>query len=78
MGFNSGFKGLKSSICFEHCRAHFQEVYLVIVYMQPLVLSLSVGDCPVHRLRKSYFLTGVQDSHLLFLNRCTGQSPALS
>jgi len=32
--------------------------------MQPLVLSLSVGDCPVHRLRKSFFLTGAQDSHL--------------
>ena len=32
--------------------SHLQEVYVVIVYMQPLVLSLSAGDCPVHRLRK--------------------------
>jgi len=32
--------------------------------MQPLVLSLSAGDCPVHRLRKSSFLTGAQDSNL--------------
>jgi len=34
--------------------------------VQPLVSSLSAGDCLVHRLRKdcSPFLTGVQDSHL--------------
>jgi len=32
--------------------------------MQPLVSSLSAGDCPVHRLRKSSFLTGAQDGHL--------------
>jgi hypothetical protein len=56
---------LKSSTCFEHYPAHLQEVYVVIVYMQPLVSSLSAGDCPVHRLiRKSSFLTGAQDSHL--------------
>ena len=56
---------LKSSTCFEHYPAHLQEVYVVIVYMQPLVSSLSAGDCPVHRLRKksSSFLTGAQDSH---------------
>ena len=24
------------------------------IYMQPLVSSLSVGDCPVHRLRKGF------------------------
>jgi hypothetical protein len=37
----------------------------LIVYMQPLVSSLSAGDCPVHRLRKnSSILTGTQDSHL--------------
>jgi len=36
-------------------------VYVVIVYMQPLVSLLSAGDCPVHRLRKKQF----------FLNRCT-------
>ena len=41
---------LKSSTCFEHYHAHLQEVYVVIVYMQPLVLSLFAGDCPVQRL----------------------------
>jgi len=53
---------LKSSTCFEHYTVHLQEVYVVIVYMQPLVSSLSAGDCPVHRL--SSLLTGAQDSHL--------------
>jgi len=37
----------------------------LIVYMQPLVSSVSVGDCPVHRLRK------------FFLNWYTGQSQDL-
>jgi len=61
--------------------------------MQPLVSSLSAGDCPVHRLRKksSSFLTGAQDSHLqrvtipevkkellFFLSWWTRQSPAES
>jgi len=56
---------LKSSTCFEHYPAYLQEVYVVIVYMQPLVSSLCAGDYRVHRLRKkSYFLTGTQDSHL--------------
>jgi hypothetical protein len=56
---------LKSSTGFEHYPAHLQEVYVVIVYMQPLVSSLSAGDCLVHWLRKkSSFLTGAQDSHL--------------
>jgi len=33
--------------------------------MQPLVSSLSAGECLVHRLRKnSFFLTGAQGSHL--------------
>jgi len=54
---------LKSSTCFEHCPDHLQEVYVVTVYMQPLVLSLSAGDCPVHRLRKN-LLTGAEDSYL--------------
>ena len=49
---------LKSTTCFEHYAAHLQEFYVVIVYMQPLVSSLSAGDCLVHRL------TGAQDSHL--------------
>jgi hypothetical protein len=44
---------LKSSTCFEHYPAHHQEVYVVIVYMQSLVLSLSAGDCLVHQLRKN-------------------------
>jgi len=48
---------LKSSKCFEHCSAHLQEVYVIIVYMQSLVWSLSAGDCPLHRLRKNSFLT---------------------
>jgi hypothetical protein len=48
---------LKSSTCFEHCPAHLQ-VYVVIVYMQPLVSSLSAGD-----------RTGAQDSHLQRVTR---------
>jgi len=55
---------LKSSTCFKHYPAHLQEVHVVIVYMRPLVSPLSAGDCPVHRLRKSSFSTGEQDSHL--------------
>jgi peptidoglycan/LPS O-acetylase OafA/YrhL len=35
---------LKSSTCFEHYPDHLQVVYVVIVYMQPLVSSLSAGD----------------------------------
>ena len=34
------------------------------IYMQPLVASLSAGDCLEHRLRKNSFLTGAQDSYL--------------
>jgi hypothetical protein len=49
---------LKSFTCFELYPAHPQEIYVVIVYIQPLVLSLSAGDCLVHRL------TGAQNSHL--------------
>jgi len=44
---------LKSSTCFEYYSAHLQEAYVVTVYMQPLVSSLSAGDCLVHRLRKN-------------------------
>ena len=54
---------LKSSTCFKRYSAHLQEVYVIIVHMQPLVSSLSGGDCLPHRLRKN-FLTGAQDSHL--------------
>jgi len=55
---------LKSCTCFEHYPAHLQDVYVIIVYMQPLVSSLSAGDYPGYRLRKNSFLTGAQDSHL--------------
>jgi hypothetical protein len=60
---------IKSSTCFVHYPVHHQEVHFVIVYkyMQPLVSSLSAGNCLVHRLGKNFFL-----------NRCTGQSPAQS
>jgi len=34
--------------------AHLQEVYVVVVYMQSLVSSLSAGDCLVHQLRKKF------------------------
>ena len=45
--------------------ARLQEVHFVIVYMQPLVSSLSAGDCLVRQSKKkSSFLTGAQDSHL--------------
>jgi hypothetical protein len=44
---------LKSSTCFDHYPAHLEEVYIVTVYMQPLVSSISAGDCLVHRLRKN-------------------------
>jgi hypothetical protein len=47
---------LKSSTCFKHYPAHLQEVFVVIVYMQPLVSSLSAGDCLVHRLRKNSYM----------------------
>jgi len=62
---------LNSSTCFEHCPAHLQEVYVVIVYMQPLVSSLSAGDCPVHRLRKDFFLYTIYnyDVDLLKMSR---------
>jgi len=50
MGFNSGFKGLKSSTYFEHFPAYLQEVYAVNVYMQPLVSSLCTGDCRLQRV----------------------------
>jgi len=50
---------LNSSTFFERYPIHLQEVYVVIVYMQPPVSSLSAGDCPVHRLR-----TVAQDIHL--------------
>jgi hypothetical protein len=49
---------IKILYIFRALPAHLQKVYVVIVYMQPLVSSLSAGDCLVH------WLTGAQDSHL--------------
>ena len=37
---------LKPSTCFEHYPAYLQEVYLVIVYMQPLVSSCLILTIP--------------------------------
>jgi hypothetical protein len=45
---------LKSSTCFEHCPAHLQEVYVVIVYMQPLISPLS-ADSPVKNESRFFF-----------------------
>ena len=61
---------LKSSPCFEHYPAHLQEFYVVIVYMQPLVSSLSAGDCLVHRLRKKerVLQLDAQNSYLFTYN----------
>jgi hypothetical protein len=42
---------LKSFTCFENYPAQLQEVYVITAYMQPLVSSLSAGDCLVYRLR---------------------------
>jgi hypothetical protein len=47
----------------------------LIVSMQHLISSLSVGDCPVHRLRKNWLRNNFYLFIYLFLNRCTGQSP---
>ena len=46
------------------CTRQSPAVYVVIVYMQPLVSSLSAGYYLVHRLRKNSFLSGAQDRHL--------------
>jgi hypothetical protein len=55
---------LKSSTCFENYPALLQEVYVITVYIQPLVSSLSSGDSLLHWLRKSSLLTAAQDSHM--------------
>jgi hypothetical protein len=41
---------------------YLQNVHFVIVYMQPLVSSLSAGDCLVHQLRKNFFLNWCTES----------------
>jgi len=63
---------LKSSTRFEHYPAHLQEVYVVIVYMQPLVLSLSAGDCPVHWLRDNNYDVDFLMMNRVMLETCRG------
>jgi len=46
---------LKSSTCFEHCPARIQEVYVVTVYMQPLVSSLSAGGLSCAPVKKELY-----------------------
>jgi hypothetical protein len=41
---------IKILYIFDHYSAYIQEVYVEILYMQPLVSLLSAGDCPVQRL----------------------------
>jgi hypothetical protein len=77
---------LKPSTCFEHYPARLQEVSVVIVYMQPLVSSLSAGDCPVHRLRNSWKSTKIilrctvnqtsryRSKCTLYLSNCHGRT----
>jgi hypothetical protein len=43
---------IKLLYMFRALSAHHQEIYVTIAHMQPLVSSLSAGDCLVHRLRK--------------------------
>ena len=50
----------------------------LIASMQPLVSSLSAGDCPLHRLRKNFLSLFIYFFRSFFLNRCTGQSPTES
>jgi hypothetical protein len=47
---------LKSSTCFEHYHAHLQEVYVVTVYMQPLISSLSAGTRVKNESRFFFFV----------------------
>jgi hypothetical protein len=42
---------LNSSTCFKHCPAHLQEVYVVIVYMQPLVY-VTIPEAAYTQLRR--------------------------
>jgi hypothetical protein len=42
-------------MCFEHYPAYLQEVYVVIVYMQPLVSSLSAGDLSCAPVKKERY-----------------------
>jgi len=60
---------LNSSTCFEYYPARLQEVYAVIVYMQPLVSSLSAGDSPVNRLRKNLQRVTIPEAAYIQLRR---------
>jgi len=63
---------LKSSTCFEHYPAHLQEIYVVIILMQPLVSSLSSGDSLVHRLRKNNYDVDLLKMSRVMLETCRG------
>jgi len=51
----------------EGLRRNCTYIYIIYIYMQPLISSFFAGDCPVYRLGRNFFL-----------NRCTGQSHAQS
>jgi hypothetical protein len=57
---------IKILYMFEHYPALLQEVYVVIVYMQPLVSSLSAGDCLVYRLINKNFVHQVGNQPRLY------------
>jgi hypothetical protein len=59
---------LKSSTCFEHYPAHLQEVYVVIVYMQSLISSLSAGAPVKNKSRLFFFLYRHSDLEVLCSN----------
>jgi len=63
---------LKSSTCFEHYPAHLQEVYVVIVYMLPLVSLLSAGDCLVHRQHIYIYDVDLLKMSRVMLETCRG------
>jgi hypothetical protein len=72
----TSYNKLNSSTCFERIPPIIRRSTTQIVHMQPLVLSLSAGDCLVQPLRKdSSFLPSFLPS---FLGGCTRQSPAES
>ena len=60
---------LKSSTGFEHYSAHLQEVYVGIVYIQPLVSSLSACDCLVHRLTLRLLMSKIYGAPILDVSR---------
>jgi len=57
--------------------AHLQEVHVVTVYVQPLVLSLSAGDCHLQRVtipETAYILlrSGPPEDEQGMLETCRG------